>query len=217
MEVLSIEVMSHIRENKDDFYSSFESVSKLENEIENLIECCARYFQGAAYNTDSVDVCIAAIVKTLSVNLNLFMKDPVTKLMTLSKYDCNEYNSTVNLFLHYYPGSKQGKHLDAHYNCYVNTKYYKQNAAAISSMMVKTIEEEAEKALKKSNKGKGKTAATSSTNVQSITEPQKEEAKKMSQKQKKSDASSSEMRNLWSSTQTAEEKSQVQIIIVFIW
>ena len=48
----------------------------------------------------------------------------------------------VNLFLHYYPGSKQGKHLDAHYNCYVNSQYYKQNAAAISSRMVKTIEEE---------------------------------------------------------------------------
>ena len=184
LEVLSTEVMSHIRENKDDFYSSFQSVSKLENESENLIEYCARYFQGAAYNTDSVDVCIAAIVKTLGVNLNLFMKDPVTKLMTLSKYDCNEYNSTVNLFLHYYPGSKQGKHLDAHYNCYVKMQYYKQNAAAISLMMVKTIEEEeAEKALKKTNKGK--TAATSSTNVQSITEPQKEEAKKTSQKQKK--------------------------------
>ena len=207
MEVLSTEVMSHIKENKDDFYSSFQSVSKLENESENLIECCARYFQGAAYNTNSVDVCIAAIVKTLSDNLNLFMKDPVTKLMTLSKYDCNKYNSTVNLFLHYYAGSKQGKCLDAHYNCYVNMQYYKQNAAAISSMMVKTIEEEVvEKALKKTSKGKGKTAATSSTNVQSIMEPQKEEAKETSQKQKKGDASSSEMRNLQSSTQTAEEE-----------
>ena len=169
LEVLSTEVMSHIREN----------------ESKNLIECCARYFQGAAYNTNSVDVCIAAIVKTLGVNLNLFMKGPVKQLMTLSKYDCNEYNSTVNLFLHYYPGSKQWKHLDAHYNCYVNMQYYKQIAAAISSMMVKTIEEEeAEKALKKTNKGKGKTTATSSTNVQSITEPQKEEAKKCHRKKK---------------------------------
>ena len=200
-------MMSHIRENKDDFYSSFESVSKLENESENLIECCARYFQGAAYNTDSVDVCIAAIVKTLGVNLNLIQKDPVTKLMTLSKYNCNEYNSTVNLFLHYYPGSKQGKCLDPHYNCYVNMQYYEQNATAISSMMVKTIEEEeVEKALKKTNKGKGKTPTTLSTNVQSITEPQKEEAEKTSQKQNKSDTSSSETRNLWSSTQTAEEE-----------
>ena len=68
--------------------------------------------------------------------------------MTLTKYNCNEYKSTVNLFLHYYPGSKQGKHLDAHYN-YVNTQYYKENAVAISSRMIKTIEEEeAEKALK---------------------------------------------------------------------
>ena len=178
--------MFHIKENKDDFYSSFESVAQSENESENLIEYCARYLQGAAYNTDPVDVCIAAIVKTLGVNLNLFIKDPVMKLMTLSKYDCNEYNSTVNLFLHYYSGSKQGKHLDAHYNCYVNTQYYKQNAVAISSMMVKTIEEEeVEKALKKTNKGKGKTDTTLSTNVQSIMEPQKEETKKMSQKQKK--------------------------------
>ena len=85
------------------------------------------------------------------------MKDPVTKLMTLSKYDCNEYNSTVNLFLHYYPGSKQGKFLDAHYNCYVNTQYYKQNASAILVKMVKTMEEEeAEKALKKQKKVKVK-------------------------------------------------------------
>ena len=74
LEVLSTEVMSHIRENKDDFYSSFESVSKMKNEIDNLMECYARYFQGAAYNTDSVDVCIAAIVKTLGVNLNFSRK-----------------------------------------------------------------------------------------------------------------------------------------------
>ena len=47
--------------------------------------------------------------------------------------------------------------MDAHYNCYVNMQYYKQNAAAISSMMVKTIEEEeAEKALKKQIKVKVK-------------------------------------------------------------
>ena len=38
LEVLSAEVMSHIRENKDDFYPSFESVPKSENESENLIE-----------------------------------------------------------------------------------------------------------------------------------------------------------------------------------
>ena len=73
-----------------------------------------------------------------------------------------------------------------HIITYVNTQYYKQNASAISSMMVKTIEEEeAEKALKITKKGKGKTDTPSSTNVQSITEPQKEEAKKTSQKQKK--------------------------------
>ena len=191
LEVLSTEVIAHIMENKDNFYSSFENISKSEDEKQNLIECCARYFQGAAFNSYSVDVCIAAIVKALGVNLNLFQKDPVTKLMTLTKYDCNKYKSTVNLFLHYYPGSKQGKHLDAHYNCYVNTQYYKQNAVAISSRMVDTIEEEeeVEKALKKPNKGN--TAATSSTIVQPVTEPHEQEAETSSQKQKKSDASSS--------------------------
>ena len=153
LEVLRTEVMVHIRQSRGDFYSSFKNFSKLEEEIENLIECCARYFQGAAYNSDSVDVCVAAIVKTLGVNLNLFQKDPKTKLITLTNYDCNKYKSTVNLFLHYYPGSKQGKYLDAHYNCYVDIKYYKQNTAAISSRMVKTVEEEeAEKALKNHQK-----------------------------------------------------------------
>ena len=171
LEILSTEVMTHIMENKDYFYSSFEKVSKSEDEKEN----CARYFQGANYNTNSGHVCIAAIVKTLGVNLNLFQKDPRTKLIILTKYDCNEYKSTVNLFLHYYPGSKQGKHLDAHYNCYVNSQYYKQNAAAISSRMVKTIEEEeAEKSLKKPNKGN--TAAKSSTIVQPVMEPHRDDA-----------------------------------------
>ena len=109
--------MVHIRQNREGFYFSFKELSKSQGEIKNLIECCARYFQGAAYNSDSVDVCIIAIVKTLGLNLNLFQKNPKTKLITLTKYDCNEHKSTVNLFLHYYPGSKQGKYLDAHYNC----------------------------------------------------------------------------------------------------
>ena len=54
LEILSTEVMTHIIENKNDFYSSFESVSKSEDEKENLIECCARYFQGEClYSSDS--------------------------------------------------------------------------------------------------------------------------------------------------------------------
>ena len=160
LEVLSTEVMAHIKQNRDDFDSSFENFSKSEDEIRNLIECCARYFQGAAYKSDSVDICTAAIVKTLGVNLNLFQKDPKTKLITLIKYDCNEYKSTVNLFLHY-PGSKQGKYLNAHYNCYVNLQYYKQNAAAIFSRMVKTIEEEeAEKSSQKQSKSDAPSSVT---------------------------------------------------------
>ena len=112
-------------------------------------------------------------------------------MITLTNYDCNEYKSMVNLFVHYYPGSKQGRHLDAHYNCYVNSQYYKQNAAAISSRMIKTIEEEeAEKSLKKPNKGN--TAAKSSTIVQPVMEPHRDEVETSLQKQNKSDTSSSE-------------------------
>ena len=180
LEVLSAEVMAHIRQHKEDFYSNFQVLSKLEDEVENLIECCAKYFEGGAYFTNSVGVCIPAIATTLGVNLNLFQKDPTTKLVTLTRYDCNEYNSSVNLFLHYYPGSKHGKGLDAHYNCYVNSQYHKQNAAAISSRMVRTIEEEeAAKALTSKNQNKRNTAVTS-RNVSATTKPQKEEAEKAS-------------------------------------
>ena len=180
LEVLSAEVMAHIRQHKEDFYSNFQVLSKSEDEVENLIECCAKYFEGGAYFTNSVDVSIPAIATTLGVNLNLFQKDPTTKLVTLTRYDCNEYNSSVNLFLHYYPGSKHGKGLDAHYNCYVNSQYHKQNAAAISSRMVRTIEEEeAAKALTSKNQNKHNTAVTS-RNVSATTKPQKEEAEKAS-------------------------------------
>ena len=65
--------------------------------------------------------------------------------------------------------------------------------------MVKTIEEEeAEKSLKKPNKGN--TAAKLSTNVQPIIEPHRDEAETSSQKQNKSDTSSSETQKLRSSS-----------------
>ena len=74
LEVLSAEVMAHIRQHKEDFYSNFQVLSKSEDEVENLIECCAKYFEGGAYFTNSVDVCIPAIATTLGVNLNLFQR-----------------------------------------------------------------------------------------------------------------------------------------------
>ena len=91
--------MAHIRQHKEDFYSNFQVLSKSEDEVENLIECCAKYFEGGAYFTNSVDVCIPAIATTLGVNLNLFQKDPTTKLVTLTRYDCNEYNSICSCII----------------------------------------------------------------------------------------------------------------------
>ena len=78
LEVLSVEVMAHIRQHKEDFYSNFQVLSKSEDEVENLIECCAKYFEGGACFTNSADICIPAIATTLGVNLNLFQKDPTT-------------------------------------------------------------------------------------------------------------------------------------------
>ena len=61
--------------------------------------------------------------------------------------------------------------------------------------MVKTIEEEeADKSLKKPNKGN--TAAKLSTIVQPIMEPHRDEAETSLQKQNKSDTSSSETQKL---------------------
>ena len=40
--------MAHIRQHKEDFYSNFKVLSKSEDEVENLIECCTKYFEGGA-------------------------------------------------------------------------------------------------------------------------------------------------------------------------
>ena len=86
-----------------------------------------------------VDVCIGATANALGVNLNVVQKNQRT--VSLTRYDCNHYNSSMNLFLIFIPPFKKGKNLDGHYNCNVKQDYIKQNEAAINSCIVKPIEE----------------------------------------------------------------------------
>ena len=99
---------------------------------------CSDYFQRGSYSTGVVDVCIGATVNALVVNLNVVQKNQRT--VSLTRYDCNRYKSSINLFLLFIPPPKKGKNLDGHYNCYVKQDYFKQNEAAINSHIVKPIE-----------------------------------------------------------------------------
>ena len=133
MAVLVHEVMSYIR-NHARFYRGFQDSSE-----EEFIALCADFFQRGSYTTDVVDVCIGATANALGVNLNIIEKS--SKTVSLSRFDCIQYKSSLNLFLHYFPPSKKGKNLDGHYNCYVKKDYFEQNKVDIESRIVKSVEE----------------------------------------------------------------------------
>ena len=137
MEVLSVEVMNDIIKHIH-HYRRFDSDLSTSSD-EQFLEACSNYFQRGLYSNEIVDVCIAAVANTLGVNLNVFQK--TGRMVTLLKYDCSQYPSSVNLLLHYLPGSKKMKGLDAHYNCYVHQDYFRQNEAAVKSRIVKTVQE----------------------------------------------------------------------------
>ena len=106
---------------------------------------CWDYFQRGLYSTGVVDLCIGATANALGVNLNVVQK--IQRTVSSTRYDCNCYKSSMNLFLLFIPPSKKGKNLEGHYNCYVNQDYFKQNEAAINSCIVKPIEENQPKVL----------------------------------------------------------------------
>ena len=140
MEVLSVEVMNDIIKHIH-HYRQFDS-ELLTSSDEQFLEACSNYFQRGLHSNEIVDVCIGAVANTVGVNLNLFQK--AGRMVTLLKYDCSQYPSGVNLFLHYLLGSKNVKSLDAHYNCYVHKDYFRQNEATVKSRIVKTVEEESD-------------------------------------------------------------------------
>ena len=134
MAILAHKVMTEIQ-NHIRFCRTFHDSSS----EEEFLTSCSDYFQRVSYSTRVVDVCIGARANALGVNLNVVQKNQRTVLLT--RYDCNHYKSSMNLFLLFIPPSKKRKNLDGHYNCYVNQDYFKQNEAAINSYIVKPIEE----------------------------------------------------------------------------
>ena len=138
MAVLAHDVMSEIR-NHVRFYQEFDDSSSKED----FLLLCSDFFQRGSYTLEVVDVCIGATANALGVNLNVIQKNQ--KTYSLTSYDCTRYKSSNNLFILFVPPScKKGNNLDAHYNCYVNKEYFKQNEAAIKSRIVMPIEENQE-------------------------------------------------------------------------
>ena len=135
MAVLAHDVMTEIR-NHLRFYREFDDSSS----EETFLELCSDFFQRGAYTLDVADLCIGATANALGVNLNIIQKNQ--KTFSLTCYDCTRYKSNRNVFILLYPSSvKRGKNLDAHYNCYVNKQYFKENEAEIMSRIVMPIEE----------------------------------------------------------------------------
>ena len=135
MAVLAHDVMSEIR-NHVRFYREFDDSSLKED----FLLLCSDFFQRGSYTLEVIDVCIGATANALGVNLNVIQKNQ--KTYSLTSYDCTRYKSSNNLFILFVPPScKKGNNLDAHYNCYVNKEYFKQNEAAIKSRIVMPIEE----------------------------------------------------------------------------
>ena len=133
LDVLCVEIMTEIR-NHLNHYHMFDT----QNDSQEFIVKCSDYLQKGEYNDKAVDICIGAAANALGINLNIIQKQTGSKTVALSRYDCTRYVSTVNVFLHYYPGSRKGKKLDAHYNCYVKKQYFEKNSETILSAIVAT-------------------------------------------------------------------------------
>ena len=135
MAVLAHDVMTEIR-NHLRFYREFDDSSS----EETFLVLCSDFFQRGEYTLEVADLCIGATANALGVNLNIIQKNQ--KTFSLTSYDCTRYKSNTNVFMLFHPSSvRRGKNLDAHYNCYVNKQYFKENEVAIMSCIVMPIEE----------------------------------------------------------------------------
>ena len=135
MAVLAHDVMTEIR-NHLNFYREFDDSSS----EETFLVLCSDFFQRGEYTLEVADLCIGATANALGVNLNIIQKNQ--KTFSLTSYDCTRYKSNTNVFMLFHPSSvRRGKNLDAHYNCYVNKQYFKENEAAIMSRIVMPIED----------------------------------------------------------------------------
>ena len=102
---------------------------------------CAEFFQEGNYSHAYVDVCIGACANALGVNLLIFQKFP--RYVSMSTFLCERgYSSPICLYLQFYASKKKNSNnLDAHYNCYVNDKYWKEKESQIKNQMIVTADE----------------------------------------------------------------------------
>ena len=115
---LSVEIMHKITKN----VSHYQQYGNTED-MTNLIEKCADYFQGGLYYNDKVDICIGATANALGINIHVLQKGNDKRVHVFLR---TPGFIEFGYLLHHYPSKLKGKSLDAHYNCYVNKEYYKK-------------------------------------------------------------------------------------------
>ena len=134
LDVLSVEIMIEIT-NHLAHYKQYGN----KKDMTTFLAKCADYFQKGIYDSDAVDICIGATVNALGINVHVLQKSNDKKRVHMSSF-LYLHSSSMDIYLHHYPGKLKGKSLDVHFNCYVNKDYYKKNSKSIASRIVRTDE-----------------------------------------------------------------------------
>ena len=134
LDVLSLEIMIEIT-NHLAHYKQYGNKKDMTTFLAKGVD----YFQKGVYDSDAVDICIGATANALGINVHVLQKSNDRKRVHMSSFLCL-HSSSMDIYLHYYPGKLKGKSLDVHFNCYVNKDYYKKNSKSIASRIVRTDE-----------------------------------------------------------------------------
>ena len=134
-EILGVEIMGELRNFFDTHYAQVveaEGYSK-----ENFLNICANFFQRGEYAERCIDIAFGSVANALCVNINLIQKTIIDKKQRIicQRHDCTRIKSDVNLFLHYTEKGPKSKNLDAHYDCYVSTDFYKEKKQVIDEII----------------------------------------------------------------------------------
>ena len=136
-----LQVMNELRVHARGYMEcAVEPKQVAELDKERFLTKCAEFFQEGNYSHAYVDVCIGACANALGVNLLIFQKYP--KYVSMTTFLCERgYSSPIYLYLQFYASKKKNSNnLDAHYNCYVNDKYWKEREEQIKSQMIVSTE-----------------------------------------------------------------------------
>ena len=134
LDVLSVEIMIEITNHLAHYKQSGNK-----KDMTTVLAKCADYFQKGIYDSDAVYICIGATANALGINVHVLQKSKDKKRVHMSSFLCL-HSSSMDIYLHHYPGKLKGKSLDVHFNCYVNKDYYKKNSKSIVSRIVRTDE-----------------------------------------------------------------------------